>query len=41
MRHKVKERTYKADYDYFNEYLNSHKQNPKLLWRSVNVYQVV
>ena len=40
LRNRVKELVYKATYDYFNEHLNSHKQNPKLLWRSVCVYQV-
>jgi len=28
-------RNYKATYGYFNEHLNSHKQNPKYLWNSV------
>ena len=32
---RVKELVQKATYDYLNEHLNSHKQNPKLLWRSV------
>jgi len=35
LRNRVKELVYKAKYDYFNEHLNSHKQNPKRLWISV------
>ena len=36
LRNRVKELVYKAKYDYFNEHLNSHKQNPKQLWKSVH-----
>jgi len=35
LRNRVKKLVYKSKYDYFNEHLNSHKQNTKLPWRSV------
>ena len=35
MRRRVKEIVYRAKYDYFNDHINGHKQNPKQLWKSL------
>ena len=35
MRKRVKDIVYRAKYDYFNDHINGHKQNPKLLWKSL------